>query len=170
MNNFVKNLLLGVGRYFLGAIITFALICFCFTSLGRSSSLTPQQDDALFLLLTFALPLLYVWRFWKGGLASVVILFILNLVLGGGDLSSTSNKLSSDCINEYTAKHIIEDYYEERFFTQGVTWFSNEWISIKNSNGTVKVTTNYYSKFCQPICKEIFEVDCDGTYRLIGID
>jgi hypothetical protein len=164
MANTTTLILKGIGRYLLGAIIVFALFIIFFKKLSHEQDLVP-----LLVFGTLGLPFLFVWRFWKGGLISIIILGLIYGFLKSG-ISVPSGNPESICINESKAKRIIGDYYDERFAAQSVTWFSNQWRSEKNSDGTVNVTAYYNADYCQPACKEIFEVGCDGTYRLIGTD
>lgn len=158
------TILKGIGRYLLGAVIVFAIFVIFFKELSHTKDLT-----MLLIISTLLLPFLFVWRFWKGGTASIVILIAIYGFLKTG-VSFSNNNTSSNCIDKFKAKRVIQDYYEQRFLTEGVTWFSDQWTSETNTNGTINVTAYYNADYCSPACKEVFEVYCDGTYNLIDTD
>lgn len=164
MSSTLISILKGLGRYLLGGVIIFSIFLLFFKEISHTKNIT-----LLILFGTILLPLLFLWKFWKGGLISIAILAVAYVSLKSG-ISFSSNDFNVDCIDEYKAKRVIQDYYEERFFTQGVTWFSDQWVSEKARNGKVNVTAYYNADYCQPVCKEIFEVSCDGSYRLVDTD
>lgn len=164
MNNTVISILKGIGRYLLGAIIVFGIFYLFFRDISHTHKII-----GLIIIGTLGLPILFVWRFWKGGVASIIILAIAFVFLKSG-ISLSSNNSDNACIDEFRAKKIIQEYYEQRFAADGITWFSDQWDIEKVNDGLIKVTAYYNADYCQPVCKEVFEVYCNGTYLLTDSD
>lgn len=109
-----KSILLGIGRYLMGGVITLLLLGFYFEHLvSRNPNLTSKQEDALFICIIFTFPLLYVWNFWRGGLTSILLLTVLNFAIGGDN--------SKECITNgtYVYKGSDTKWY---VYINGDTW------------------------------------------------